>query len=132
RAKTAPKSDSAKLATAASVRIDFDGIDQRILALPIPARNYVQLSGGKAGALFLLEGLSVPTSVDPNGATPPAATVYRFNLEQRKLEKMLDRVARRSRPSVRGDVRRHHRRAPVHLWRRRQCAADNSWRVAGR
>jgi tricorn protease len=93
RAKTAPKSDSAKLATAASVRIDFDGIDQRILALPIPARNYVQLSGGKAGALFLLEGLSVPTSVDPNGATPPAATVYRFNLEKRKLEKMLDSVA---------------------------------------
>src|SRR5205085_12685627 len=84
--------DSAK-AMASAVRIDFDGIDQRILALPIPARNYVQLSGGKPGALFLLEGLSVPTSVDPNGNAPPAATVYRFNLDKRKLEKLIDSLA---------------------------------------
>jgi tricorn protease len=89
-AKVPVKSDSAK---STAVRIDFEGIDQRILALPIPARNYVQLSGGKAGVLFLLEGLGLPTSVDPNGNAPPAATAYRFNLATRKLEKMLDSVS---------------------------------------
>jgi tricorn protease len=32
--------------------IDFDTIGQRILALPIPARNYYGLSAGKTGVLF--------------------------------------------------------------------------------
>lgn len=89
----AAKADSSKGAASTAVRIDFEALDQRILALPIPARNYVQLSGGKAGILFLLEGLGVPTSVDPNGNIPPAATAYRFNLTTRKIEKMLDSVA---------------------------------------
>ena len=32
-----------------TVKIDFDDIDQRILALPIPARNYVGLAAGQGG-----------------------------------------------------------------------------------
>ncbi len=37
------------------VNIDFDNIGQRILALPIPARNYVGMGSGKSGMLFILE-----------------------------------------------------------------------------
>src|SRR6266545_1022372 len=37
------------------VRIDLEDIDQRIIALPVPARNYVTLLAGQAGVLFLLE-----------------------------------------------------------------------------
>ena len=59
-------------------RIDLDGIGQRILALPIPARNFTALAAGKAGALFLLEGSLVPGE-DGGG------TLHRFDLGARKL-----------------------------------------------
>ncbi len=37
------------------VRIDFEGISQRILGLPIPAANYAGLKAGVAGEIFLLK-----------------------------------------------------------------------------
>src|SRR5882724_615046 len=49
------------------VKIDFDGISQRILALPIPAKNYVNIAAGKPGILFISEGPRVVTEADfPN------------------------------------------------------------------
>src|SRR5262249_9469174 len=36
------------------ITIDFDGIDQRILAVPLPARRYVGLQVGRAGTLLAL------------------------------------------------------------------------------
>ncbi len=36
--------------------IDLAGIGNRILSLPIPARNYISMSVGKTGVLFLAEG----------------------------------------------------------------------------
>ncbi|MBL8213758.1 MAG: PD40 domain-containing protein [Bryobacterales bacterium] len=47
-AKPAPKEK-------ADIRIDLEGIDQRILAMPMPARNYAGLAVGKAGVLLALE-----------------------------------------------------------------------------
>lgn len=38
------------------VRIDTEGLSQRILALPVPARSYMGLETGKAGVLFLHDG----------------------------------------------------------------------------
>ncbi|MGA7770759.1 MAG: protease, partial [Candidatus Sulfotelmatobacter sp.] len=35
------------------VKIDIDGIGQRILSLPIPAKNYLNMLPGKSGILFL-------------------------------------------------------------------------------
>lgn len=66
-----------------TVKIDFEGIGQRILALPIPARNYAGMVAGKSGILFLLE--AVPSQ--------PGATLQRFDLSKRKAEKVLDGVA---------------------------------------
>ena len=37
------------------MKIDFDGILQRILSVPMPARRYVSLQAGKAGVLLALE-----------------------------------------------------------------------------
>ncbi|HEY9420088.1 MAG TPA: PDZ domain-containing protein, partial [Thermoanaerobaculia bacterium] len=70
----------------ARVSIDFDGIDQRILALPLPARNYTGLAAGKEGVVFLLESAPV------GGFGPPAATLHRFELESRKTDKVMDGV----------------------------------------
>ena len=36
------------------VRIDFDGLDQRIVAMPIDRANYIALEAGAEGALFLV------------------------------------------------------------------------------
>jgi tricorn protease len=68
------------------VNIDFDRIGQRILALPIPARNFVGLAAGKTNTIFL--GELIPPS--PPGVT--AVTLHKFDLEKRKLEKVLDNI----------------------------------------
>jgi tricorn protease len=71
------------------VRIDFEGIDQRIVALPIPSRNYLGLVAGKANTIFILELLPA----GPGGpAGPPGLTLHKFDLEKRKLDKVLDGV----------------------------------------
>ncbi len=67
------------------VRVDFDNIGQRILALPVPARNYTGLSTGKAGIVFLVEGPVVGALSD--GGT---MTLHRFDLNTRKVEKILE------------------------------------------
>ncbi len=68
------------------VRIDLDGIGQRILALPGTARNYAGLAAGKAGVLFLLEAPAAPQ----NG--PAALTLHKYDAKTRKTEKLLDGI----------------------------------------
>jgi tricorn protease len=70
------------------VNIDFDNISQRILALPIPAKNYTALQAGKEGILFILEG--GPQYVRFGGGG--AQTLHKFDLSTRKFEKVLDDV----------------------------------------
>ena len=70
-----------------TVRIDFDGLLQRTLALPIPAADYVGLSAGKSGELFLQEA---PLVMMGNGPTP--LSVVKFDLEKRKAEPLLHGV----------------------------------------
>jgi tricorn protease len=66
-----------------SVRIDPENISQRILALPIPARNYGSLVAGKAGAIFLVE--------EPERGGPDAqSTLWRFDLTTRKPERLME------------------------------------------
>src|SRR4029077_18550284 len=71
------------------VKIDFEGLSQRILALPIPARNYVNLSVGKTGVLFASEGPQVITE-DEQENLPQ--TLSKWDLEKRKFDKFLDGV----------------------------------------
>jgi tricorn protease len=68
------------------VRIDLGDLDQRVLALPVPNRNYVGLLAGKGGTLFLVEG--EPVNAPRRG--PPSLIVHKFDLGKRKPEKMLD------------------------------------------
>jgi tricorn protease len=66
------------------VTIDFDGLEQRIVALPIKAGNYVSLDPGKAGTLFLTELADVPSLTEPN-----LFTVTKFDLKERKTDPFL-------------------------------------------
>ncbi|MBS1855010.1 MAG: PD40 domain-containing protein [Acidobacteria bacterium] len=72
------------------VRIDFDRIQQRILALPLPARNYMGLTAGRPGIVFLLEP---GASGGGRGGFGGGATLTRFDLKTRKSEKLADNVA---------------------------------------
>jgi tricorn protease len=67
--------------------IDLDGIGNRILSLPIPARNYVSLAVGKTGVLFLAEGPAVGRPSDEEGT--PVLALWRFTTEKRLTEEML-------------------------------------------
>ncbi len=67
--------------------IDLAGIGNRILSLPIPARNYVDLSVGKTGVLFLAEGDAVGRASSEDG--PPIRCLWRFTTEKRKTEQIL-------------------------------------------
>jgi len=71
------------------VKIDIEGIGQRILSLPIPAKNYFGMLSGKSGILFLAEGPLVVSADDfPN----VGQTIQKFDLSKRKVDKILDDV----------------------------------------
>ena len=71
------------------VKIDIEGILQRTLALPIPAKNYANLRAGKSGILFLAEAPPVPTEHDEE---KPNLTIQKFDLSKRKVEKFIENV----------------------------------------
>ncbi|HJQ25611.1 MAG TPA: PDZ domain-containing protein [Blastocatellia bacterium] len=71
------------------VRIDFDKIGQRIIALPIPARNVVGLIAGKPGTLFVAE-FAPPAAAVPGA--PVGITLHKFDMEKRKFDKVLDAI----------------------------------------
>ncbi|MBI1766231.1 MAG: PD40 domain-containing protein [Acidobacteria bacterium] len=71
------------------VRIDLEGIGQRIVSLPIPPKPYGELLAGKAGTIYLIE--NPPVNVDPTG--PASGTLHKFDFEKRKFDKALDNVA---------------------------------------
>ena len=71
------------------VKIDFDGISQRILSLPIPGKNYVNMLPGKSGVLFLAEAPMVITDDDQPSVNQ---TIQKFDLSKRKVDKFLEEV----------------------------------------
>jgi tricorn protease len=66
-----------------NVRIDAENISQRILALPIPPRDYSALVAGKAGTIFLIEDPPRPGADQQN-------TLWRFDLTSRKPERLME------------------------------------------
>ena len=65
------------------VRIDAENISQRIVAMPIPPRDYSKLVAGKAGTIFLVEDSPRPGPDQQN-------TLWRFDLTSRKPEKLME------------------------------------------
>jgi tricorn protease len=84
--KPKEKSEQPESKTPVKVSIDADGIEQRIVPLPIPPRAYVMLRAGKSGTLFLLEGFETLSG------PPPGSALHKFDLKTRKTDKLLDGV----------------------------------------
>ena len=70
-----PKKKKEKKDDPPEVVIDFEGIDQRILAIDVPTRNYVQLKAGPKNVVFFAENVD----------NIPGLAVHRYDLED--LEK---------------------------------------------
>jgi tricorn protease len=71
------------------VTIDLEKINQRIVALPLPARDYQGLVPGRAGTFFIAE--SVPVS-GTSAAPQFGGAIHRFDMDKRRAEKILDGV----------------------------------------
>jgi tricorn protease len=56
------------------VKIDFEGLAQRVLALDVPARNYSDLTAGAEGTVYFLENIR----------NEPGASLHMFSLEERE------------------------------------------------
>jgi tricorn protease len=69
------------------VKVDLEKIGDRILALPIPARNYSEITVGKTGVVYLIERAPFGRSSNYNG--PGIRAIWRFTLEKRKPEVVL-------------------------------------------
>ncbi|MEO8383133.1 MAG: PDZ domain-containing protein [Acidobacteriota bacterium] len=69
------------------VRIDLEGIGQRIIALPIPNADVRGLDAGKEGILFVTEAQPIHFGDDEEGVN-----VKRFDLAKRKVEDYLSGV----------------------------------------
>ncbi|MCC6772115.1 MAG: PD40 domain-containing protein [Gemmatimonadaceae bacterium] len=67
-----PKPDT----SAVVVRVDFEGIDRRILALPMPVRRYGLVLAGPRGTVFVGERLE----------NQPGLTLHKFTLSDSKAE----------------------------------------------
>ncbi len=64
------------------LKIDFDGLEQRILTLPIRTGSYFALTAGSAGQIYYAEMPDDPAS-SPQGM---GATLWKFELNSRKSE----------------------------------------------
>lgn len=68
-------------------KIDFDNIGQRILAVPVPDKNYFAVAAGKTGVIFLEERPVV--ELNPG---PPQLIVTKYDFSTRKSETFLEGV----------------------------------------
>lgn len=75
------------------VRIDFDKLDQRIVAVPIPRANFAGLETGADGVVFTLTAPTALSDDDMDEAEgPPPVTLFRFDLKTRKNVQIADNV----------------------------------------
>ncbi len=65
-----------------SIKIDFDGIESRIIALPMPVRNYSFALAGPAGTVFVGERIQ----------NAPGLTLQKFSLEDQKATPFIEGV----------------------------------------
>ncbi len=88
-----PADKGAKAPVVPPVAIDFDGIDQRIVALPIPSANYTGIVAGDEGILYTVAAPLANSDDDLSSReTPPSSEVARFDLKTRKVERLLKAV----------------------------------------
>ena len=82
------KEEKKKADKEVTVKIDLEGILQRILAVPMPARRYVDLQTGEAGTLLAV----APDAPLPGSPFPQGSSVHRFDLKERRADVVVSGV----------------------------------------
>ncbi len=88
--KDKPKADSTPRKPAAArkpqepFKIDFDGLDQRILAIPVPPGSYANLKTGAAGHLYYLSRPETTGGGGRGGPVAIGAALHRYDVDKRK------------------------------------------------
>jgi tricorn protease len=77
---------------APQVKIDFDGLQSRFMNLPLPQRDYSQLTAGRPGKLIMAVGEWSAAPGDLGGQTQSQA-VYSFDIARGgQLQKIVDQI----------------------------------------
>ncbi len=77
------------------VHVDFDGLDQRIVALPIERAHYEDLQLGPSGSFFLV---SIPVAfadedyIEFDDDNLPPVDVQRYDVKKRKVEPFVEKI----------------------------------------
>lgn len=88
------KNDGKKTEPVKPIKLDLDGLADRVVALPVAERNYDQLAVAADGALFYLQRPQPGASVEPPQAERQAtAELWRFDFEERKPKMLRSGVA---------------------------------------
>ncbi len=82
-----PAKDEAKEKAPPETRVDFDNISQRILAVPIPDKNYYAVTPGKEGVIYVQERPIV--EMNPG---PPQLIISKFDFKTRKTDLIIGGV----------------------------------------
>jgi tricorn protease len=82
------KSKEAPPAKAPGMQIDFQGLERRIVSVPVPARGYFNLKAGEAGQFYYLE--ADPELGVNQGTT--GSTLHKYDTKTRKDEVLLSNV----------------------------------------
>jgi len=80
-----------KKGKSSTVKIDFDGLASRAVALPVQPANYVGLEAGKGGMLYLMKAplVTMPSDLSPFGVP---VDVLSFNIDKKKTETLASGV----------------------------------------
>ncbi len=83
---------SEKTAGSTPVIIDFEGLEYRILALPLPPGNYSNLQTGEAGTIYYLEFPTQAIGAMMARAGSRSAKLHKFDLRSRKDEVVMEGI----------------------------------------
>lgn len=89
-APPAERRGGAPAESAVTVRIDFDNIRPRILAVNVPAGDYSDLEAGAAGTIFYLEPVRAAAAGDAGG--PAAMRLHRYQFKERTAAPFLEGI----------------------------------------
>lgn len=71
-------------ARAKDVKIDFDGMDQRILALPLPSGRYNNLQAGAPGTVYFITSTEDPAGGGRGAPGGGGGALHRYTVETKK------------------------------------------------
>ncbi|WP_214000810.1 S41 family peptidase [Arsukibacterium sp.] len=77
-----------------AVKLELNGLQNRIVALPVAERNYASLSVADDGALFYLERTQPGSSNEPPGSDGRnSATLHRFDFKEKEAKSVKQNIA---------------------------------------